>query len=99
MRFGLGAMPGILAGLGLFFASGTLAGLFIQWLLQGTDGGWRKFVIASAALATPCAVLLSLAGGLLGPLGVLAYALAPFLVLSGLPALLRWLWLRWRQPS
>ncbi|MDE0124826.1 MAG: hypothetical protein OXN97_09655 [Bryobacterales bacterium] len=98
LRFGRAAPSGpslllILSGLVAFFAAGALAGLFVQWLLRGSRGGWRRFVIVSAVLATPLAIWMSLVGGLFGPPGVVLYCLAPYLLLSGLPALLRRLWL------
>ena len=98
LRFGLGAPSGpsllpMLSGLVAFFAAGALAGLFVQWLLRGSRGGWRRFVIVSAILATPLAIWMSLVGGLFGPPGVVLYCLAPYLLLSGLPALFRRVWL------
>lgn len=83
----------MVSGLAAFFAAGALAGLFVQWLLRGSRGGWRRFVIVSAVVATPLAIWMSLVGGLFGPPGVVLYCLAPYLLLSGLPALLRRVWL------
>lgn len=83
----------MLSGLVAFFAGGALAGLFVQWLLQGSRGEWRRFVIVSAVLATPLALSMSLIGGLFGPPGVVVYCLVPYLLLSGLPALIRRVWL------
>ena len=51
------------------------------------DWRWRR----------PLAVLFSLVGGLLGPHMVVIYALVPFLVLVGIPILIRAIWLRLRS--
>ncbi len=82
----------ILSGLGLFFVAGVLAYVLTRGLLRGSSGIWRRALVVAAATATPLAVVLSLAGGLLGPAGVLIYALAPYLVLVGIPVLCRRLW-------
>lgn len=90
----LGSIFPMLSGLVLFFIAGLLAGMLVQWFLRDTRGGWRKFVICAVAVAIPFSVWLSLVGGLLGPVGALIYCLAPFLLLVGIPALVRWTWLR-----
>lgn len=88
------ALAGMLSGLALFFVAGILVGLFARWLLRGTLGAWRKFLIVAISISTPIAVAFSLAGGLLGPPFVVVYALLPYLLLAGVPALGRraWLW-------
>ena len=112
VRFGLSSGAGrsaeslvwILSGSALFFVAGTLAGLFAGRLLRGAQGGWRNFLLVAVFLATPVALVFSLAGGLLGPPFVVAYALVPYLLLAGVPALVRRLWLRaaarhsWTEP-
>lgn len=89
----------MLSGLVLFFIAGLLAGLLVQSFLRDTRGGWRKFVICAVAVATPFSVWLSLVGGLLGPAGALMFCLAPYLLLVGLPTLVRWTWLRLATPA
>jgi hypothetical protein len=44
-------------------------------------------------------VLLSLAGGLLGPPFVVVYALVPYLALVGIPVLIRKAWRRMTGPD
>ncbi len=52
------------------------------------------FVLVALAVATPIAVMFSLGGGLLGPPFVVVYALVPYLVLAGIPVLIRKAWQR-----
>ena len=96
-RHGQGGMSsrdllGMLSGLGLFFLAGLLAALLVRRLLQGSRGAWRRCLLVIAVIATPLSVLLSLAGGLLGPPMVVAYALVPYLLLVGIPALAHKIW-------
>ena len=93
----LAAIPSIVSGLILFFIAGTLIGLLAQRLLRGVDGSARVWILVGLAVATPLAVLFSLVGGLLGPHMVVVYALVPFLVLVGIPLLIRAIWLRLRS--
>ena len=93
----LSAIPSILSGLILFFIAGTLIGLLAQRLLRGVDGSARVWILVGLGVATPLAVLFSLVGGLLGPHMVVVYALVPFLVLVGIPMLIRAIWLRLRS--
>ena len=53
-------------------------------------------LIGAVVLTTPIAVMYSLVGGLLGPPGVIAGAIAPYLIIVGIPALLGKLWRRLR---
>ena len=85
-------ISGMLTGLLLFFGGGLLAGLLAQRVLRGSVGGWRVFLLVALAIATPIAVLMSLAGGLLGPPFVIAYAVGPYLLLVGIPVLARNTW-------
>ena len=78
----------IVSGLLLFIPAGILAGLLSQWLLRGSVGRWRIVLIGAVVLATPVAIVFSLAGGLLGPPGVVIGATAPYLIIVGIPALL-----------
>ena len=84
-----GALVGMLLGSELFFVAGTLAGLFATRLVRGARGEWMKFLIVAIFLATPIAMASSLEGGLLGPPFVVAFAVIPYLLLAGVPALAR----------
>jgi len=84
-------------GLLLFFVGGVLIGLLVQRLLRGCEGGWRTFVISAVVIASPFAVLGSLVGGVLGPPFVVLYALFPYLLLVGIPLLIRKGWRRLRR--
>ncbi len=106
-RFGLdgtgplAAWPWLLLGLAVFFAGGLLAGLLVQRLLRGVTGAWRAGLLGATGLATLLAVYGGLLGGLLGPGGTVAFTVVPYLLLVGVPASIRSLWLRWgtsRQP-
>lgn len=74
-------------GLGLFVLAGVLVGLVLRWSVRGTSGIWRFVLVAAGVLATPLALWFSLAGGLLGPPGVIIGATAPYLIFVGIPAL------------
>ncbi len=91
-------IPAILFGLVLFFLCGVLVGLLVQRLLRGSTGAWRVALIVCVAVATPLAVLFSLVGGLLGPPVVLIYTLIPYLLLVGVPVLIRKILLRFVSP-
>lgn len=93
------AIPSILVGLLLFFLGGMLVGLFAQRLLRGVAGSWRTVLMVGIGLATPLALLFSLVGGLLGPHVVILGALVPYLVLVGIPMLIRKSWLRFHRPG
>ena len=86
------AIPSMLPGLLLFFASGSLVGLGVRRILKGVVGPWRIVLLTALVAATPLAVWLSLVGGLLGPHGVVVGALAPYLFMLGPPALIRKYW-------
>ncbi len=93
------ALPSILSGLVLFFIAGALIGLLAQRLLRGVSGTPRVWILVGLAIATPLAVLFSLAGGLLGPHLVVIYALVPFLILVGIPMLIYSIWRGLRRAS
>ena len=88
------AIPNILSGLILFFLGGLLVGLLAQRLLRGVLGSWRIVLLVAFAVATPFAVGFSLVGGLLGPHMVVIGALVPYLLLIGIPVLIRTFWQR-----
>ncbi|MCE2439682.1 MAG: hypothetical protein J4F39_09670 [Candidatus Latescibacteria bacterium] len=90
------ALPSIASGLVIFFIAGALIGLLAQRMLKGVSGTPRVWILVGLAITTPLAVLFSLVGGLLGPHMVVIYALVPFLVLVGIPMLIRAIWLRLR---
>ena len=92
------AIPAILSGLILFFLGGLLIGLLAQRLLRGVVGSWRRGLWVAMAVATPFAVLFSLVGGLLGPHMVVIGALFPYLLLVGIPLLIRQFVQRLRSP-
>ena len=92
------AIPAMLFGLALFFLCGLLVGLLVQRLLRGCTGTWRSVLVVGIVLATPFAVLFSLFGGLLGPPVVLIGTLIPYLLLVGIPVLIRKSWLRFARP-
>ena len=92
------AIPAILFGLILFFLGGLLIGLLAQRLLRGVVGSWRRGLWVAMAVATPFAVLFSLVGGLLGPHMVVIGALFPYLLLVGIPLLIRQFVQRLRSP-
>ena len=93
------AIPNILFALVLFFVAGVLVGVLAQRLLRGVIGAWRVVLLVAVAAATPMAVGFSLVGGLLGPHMVVIGALVPYLLLVGLPVLLRTSWQRVRSRS
>ena len=88
------AILNLSTGLLLFFGGGLLAGLLVQRVLRGSFGKWRVFLLVATAVATPIAVMMSLAGGLLGPPFVVAYAAVPYILLVGIPVLARKIWRR-----
>ena len=92
------AIPSILSGLILFFLGGLLVGLLAQRLLREVAGSWRSVLLVAIAVATPLAVLFSLVGGLLGPHMVVIGALVPYLLLVGIPLLIRQFLQRLRSP-
>ena len=92
-------IPAMLFGLAMFFLCGVLVGLMVQRLLRGCTGAWRSALMVGVGLATPFAILFSLFGGLLGPPVVLIAALIPYLLLVGIPVLIRKAWFRFHKPA
>ena len=98
VRFGFRAPSGIAPGppvtaaeilpsLGLFLLGGLLAALVVRRLLRGAEGRWQLCLICLTIVATPIALLGSLAGGLLGSVMVVLWAVAPYLLFVGIPVL------------
>ena len=103
VRFGspaelLFVIPAILFGLILFFPGGLLVGLFAQWLVRGSHGAWRTFLLVMIVIAAPFAILFSLVGGPLRYLFVVLGPLVPYLLLVGIPMLIRKSWKRFQRP-
>ena len=91
-------IPAILFGLILFFPGGLLVGLFAQWLVRGSHGAWRTFLLVMIVIAAPFAILFSLGGGPLRYLFVVLGPLVPYLLLVGIPILIRKSWKRFQRP-
>ena len=91
-------IPAILFGLILFFPGGLLVGLFAQWLVRGSHGAWRTFLLVMIVIAAPFAILFSLVGGPLRLLFVVLGPLVPYLLLVGIPMLIRKSWKRFQRP-
>ena len=92
------AIPAILFGLAMFFLCGLLVGLLVQRLLRGRTGTWRTVLMVGVGVATPFAIMFSVVGGLLGPPVTLIGAVIPYLLLVGVPVLIRKSWLRFTKP-
>ena len=86
------------SGLILFFLVGLLVGLFAQWLVRGSHGAWRTFLLVMIVIAAPFAILFSWVGGPLGLLFVVLGPLVPYLLLVGIPMLIRKSWKRFQRP-
>ena len=99
VRFGLdwqiaALVPAITLGLAEMFAAGLISGWFLLVVLRRAGGRWRIALAVAAAVATPFSLLGSMIGGLLGPIGVVVYTTAPYLILVGLPVLAKSTWQR-----
>jgi len=72
----------------LFFAAGTIGGLILIFFLnRQASTGKRWTVLIAFRLATPLSMLLLLAGGLLGPLGVIIFPQIPWALLAWIGSL------------
>jgi len=72
----------------LFFIAGTAGGLILIFFLnRGASTGKRWMVLIAFLLATPLSLLLMLAGGMLGPLGVILFPQIPWALLAWLGSL------------
>ncbi len=99
LRFGFGWLlaapsPELALGLAQMFAAGLISGCFLLAVLSRAGGRWRIGLAVAAAVATPFSVLGAIVGGVLGPVGVVVYAAAPYLILVGVPALAKSIWQR-----
>lgn len=69
----------------LFFLSGALGGWILTYILnRQVSGAQRRVVLIAFLLASPIALMLMLAGGLIGPLGVLIFPQIPWALLAWL---------------
>ena len=91
-------IPTILFGLILFLLVGLLVGLFAQWLVRGSHGAWRTFLLVMIVIAAPFAILFSWVGGPLRLLFLVLGPLVPYLLLVGIPMLIRKSWKRFQRP-
>lgn len=63
----------------LFFVAGALGGWILTYVLNRQISGAQRLVVLIAfLLASPIALMVMLAGGLLGPLGVLIFPQIPW---------------------
>ena len=72
----------------LFFVAGTLGGLILIYFLnrQNSKTAWSVTLLAFL-LASPIALVMMVGGGLLGPIGVLAYPQIPWTLFAWLGGL------------
>jgi hypothetical protein len=72
VRFGFFNTQASFANYAAFFLAGTLGGSILIWFLNREESARaRRIVLIAFLLASPLAVILMLAGGLFGPIGVL----------------------------
>ena len=63
----------------LFFLAGALGGWILTYVLNRQISGAQRLVVLIAfLLASPIALMMMLAGGLIGPLGVLIFPQIPW---------------------
>ena len=73
----------------LFFLAGALGGLILVYFLNNqTTSAQRWVVLVTFLLASPIAMLFMLAGGLLGPLGVLIFPQFPWALVTWIGSLI-----------
>jgi hypothetical protein len=71
-----------------FFLAGTLGGSVLMWFLnRETSPRGRRIVLIAFLLASPLALIMMLAGGLFGPIGVLIAPQIPWALFTWLGAL------------
>ena len=73
----------------LFFLAGALGGLILIYFLNRQSSAARRWVVLIAfLLASPIALFMMIAGGLLGPPGVLLFPQIPWALLAWIGSLL-----------
>ena len=84
VRFGEIPATEALSDLLLFLPTGFVAGLALRMLLQRTAAGFPSWMIILGVIAAlPFAFVGNLMGGLLGPVGVTIFGVAPILIGAG----------------
>ena len=84
MRFGEIPVTEALSDLLLFLPTGFVAALALRMLLQRTGAGFPSWMIILGVIAAlPFAFVGNLMGGLLGPVGVTIFGVAPILIGAG----------------
>ncbi len=84
MRFGEIPVAEALSDLLLFLPTGFAAALALRILLRRAEPGFRSWmIILGVSAALPFAFLGNLMGGLLGPVGVTIFGVAPILIGAG----------------
>lgn len=88
VRFGVFNTQASFANYVSFFLAGTLGGSVLMWFLnRETSSRGRRIVLIAFLLASPLALIMMLAGGLFGPLGVLIAPQLPWVLFIWLGAL------------
>jgi hypothetical protein len=83
-RFGRWNMDAAYTDFLLFFLAGAIGGWILSFFLnRQTSSSKRRMVGIAFLLASPIALLLVLAGGILGPLGVLILPQIPWATFTG----------------
>ena len=71
-----------------FFIAGTLGGLILIYFLNKQDTTAKRWgVLAAFLLVTPVAMIFMLAGGLLGPFGVILFPQIPWALMTWIGSL------------
>ena len=84
MRFGEIPVTEALSDLLLFLPTGFVAALALRMLLQRTGAGFPSWMIILGVIAAlPFAFVGNLVGGLLGPIGVTIFGVAPIFIGAG----------------
>jgi hypothetical protein len=88
VRFGFFNTQASFANYAAFFLAGTLGGcILIYFLNLQTSPRARRVVLIAFLLASPLALIMMLAGGLIGPIGVLIAPQIPWALFTWLGAL------------
>jgi hypothetical protein len=87
VRFGFFNTQASFANYAAFFLAGTLGGCILIYFLNRADSPrTRRVVLITFLLASPLALIMMLAGGLLGPIGVLIVPQIPWALFTWLGA-------------